>query len=539
MGAHGDDVTSFGDPRSRSVWLWQLVLAFGTVAIAAVVALLEPSLFTRASFIWGLTLVIAVTVATAAIPWRRLGKAAIFAVPAADIVAIGILAAASDVRLGFLWVFPIAWIATYYTVPWLIAALCGVGVVILVTGFTTAFTTTHALRLFIVIIALAFMGTTILIGSNRTRASARLLRRRSRQLQEALARAQQEEQRRAALLDTLQTGVAQVDPDGTIRTTNAAFRRMYGIEALAQLHPTRAVEYRERRGEPVPVDETTIARAARGETFSGRRVWLFDADGRWRVLEVAARYRLDGMIVVAEDVTAQSEAARERTSIARVVSHELRSPLTAVLGHTDLVLERDDLPAAAREQLRVVESAAERMERLIAGILQDPGRDPADCDTVLDLAAVVASSVDAFSPAATAGGVALERRGAESIPIMGDAFRLRQVIDNVVGNAVKYTPRGGRVAVEAELSDSGARVVVADTGIGIADDDLPNVFDAYFRSASARDSGLPGTGLGMGISRDIVAQHGGRLEVRSELGSGTAVTIHLPRSAADDIEEPA
>jgi two-component system phosphate regulon sensor histidine kinase PhoR len=381
------------------------------------------------------------------------------------------------------------------------------------------------------VLTLAFIGITLRLGMSRTRAAARLMRRQSRQLDAALAHAQHEEQRRTALLDTLQTGIAQVDPDGTLPATNAAYRRMYGIENLPMLHPTRAVEYRERRGEAIPAEQTTVARAARGENFAAERVWLFDRDGRWRLLEVSARYRLDGMILVAEDVTAQTEAKTERQSMARAVSHELRSPLTAVLGHADLLLERNDLPDSAREQLATIENAAERMERLIARILQDPGRDPADEHTVLDLASIASASVSAFAPAALSGGVRIVRpEEGDSAVIVGDGFRLRQVVDNVIGNAVKYTPRGGTVTVQVFSTADEVGVSVADTGIGIPEDELAHIFDQYFRASSARDAGIPGTGLGMGISREIVAEHGGTLELTSALGHGTTVTIRLPRT---------
>ncbi|NHI17594.1 ATP-binding protein [Microbacterium excoecariae] len=527
---------SAGD-RTRSVWRWQLVLAFSTVAIATVIALLDPLLFTGAPFIVGLALIVAITIATMAVPWHRVPRAGLAVIPFLDIVAIGFLSHSSDVRLGFLWVFPVAWIATYYSLAWLVSAICAIGVIVLVSALVVGFPTDQALRLFILTISLGFIGTTIQLGSARTRAAARLLRRQSGQLSRMLERAQHEEQRRTALLDTLQTGVAQVEPNGTIRASNAAYRRMYGLDAVPQLHPSRAVEYRDRRGDPVPAEETVIARAARGETFSGVRVWLFDVVGRWRVLEVSARYRIDGMIVVTEDVTAEAEAAHERRSLARVVSHELRSPLTAVLGHTDLLLERPDLPGSAREQLTVIESAAERMEEMIARILQDPGRDPAEDDTVVDVGEVVRASVAGFAPAAAAAGTALDLAARDGAAILGNGFRLRQAIDNLIGNAVKYTPRGGRVDVSVESDADAVVVTVSDTGIGIASDEIAHIYDPYFRANSARDSGIPGTGIGMGVVRDIVAQHGGRLDLHSVLARGTTATVTLPRRGAKELPE--
>ncbi|MDN3311640.1 PAS domain-containing sensor histidine kinase [Microbacterium oryzae] len=520
------------DRRTRSVWRHQLIIAFSTVTVATVVALLEPTLFVTPTFGVGLTAIILWTVLAIALPWHLLPNGAVLALPILDILAIGLLSEARGDTLGLLWAFPVVWLASYYSVGWLVTGICLVAGSILAAGLASgSFSTDDALSLFTLVLTGAFIGITLRSGMGRTRAAARLMRRQSRQLDAALALARREEQRRTALLDTLQTGIAQVDQDGTLPATNAAYRRMYGIENLPILHPTRAVEYRERRGEAIPAEQTTVARAARGENFAGEQVWLFDRDGRWRLLEVSARYRLDGMILVAEDVTAQTEAKTERQSMARAVSHELRSPLTAVLGHADLLLERNDLPASAREQLSTIENAAERMERLIARILQDPGRDPADEHTVVDLAAIASASVSAFGPAALSSGVRVVRpTDDDSAVIVGDAFRLRQVVDNVVGNAVKYTPRGGTVTVEVSSTAEEVAVSVADTGIGIPEDELSHIFDQYFRASSARDAGIPGTGLGMGISREIVTEHGGVLELDSALGYGTTVTIRLPRT---------
>lgn len=518
------------DPRRRAIWRWQLVLAFAIVATAAVVALLKPDSFAEPMFVASLVILIAATLVAVVLPWHRMPRWAPFALPLIDIVGIGVLGASGEIGFGFLWAIPIAWTATYYSAPWLVCAICTVALVVLLPGLPSAYTSEDALRLFVVLIALVFTGTTILIGTGRTRATNRLLQRQSLQLEEALARAAQEERRRDQVFDSLQSGIAQLGSDGVIRSANLAFRRMFGIESLTPHYPARSVEYRSRRGEPVPPEAAVLTRAARGEPLERERVWLFDADGRWRQLEVTAHQRPDVTVVVADDVTAVAEADRERQSLVRVMSHELRSPLTAVLGHAELVLERTDLPAAARRQLRVVRGAAERMEQLVGRILQDPGVRFPEADTLVEVSRIVEASVDAFTPAAFASGVTIDLRAEGEPAVMGDAFRLRQVVDNIVGNAIKYTPRGGRVAIEVGAADDAVTIRVADTGIGISETDLPQVFDEHFRAASARERGLPGTGLGMGISRAIVADHGGSIDIRSRLDHGTAVTIRLPRA---------
>ena len=117
----------------------------------------------------------------------------------------------------------------------------------------------------------------------------------------------------------------------------------------------------------------------------------------------------------------------------------------------------------------------------------------------------------------------------EPLRLWGDAFRIRQVVDNVIGNAIKYAQRGGKVSVTGyrPTADEVA-VTIADTGIGIAGPDLPRIFEREFRTELARARGIPGTGLGLSISREIIVAAGGRLEVESELGKGTEVSIVLP-----------
>jgi signal transduction histidine kinase len=117
--------------------------------------------------------------------------------------------------------------------------------------------------------------------------------------------------------------------------------------------------------------------------------------------------------------------------------------------------------------------------------------------------------------------------------VVGDAFRLRQVMDNLISNAIKYTREGGQVTVRARTEQGRIITTITDTGIGMSATEVARVFDPYFRADAARDT-ASGTGLGMGISRDLIQRQGGRLAVNSEFGVGTVVTVDLP--AADETD---
>lgn len=526
--------------RTRSIWHWQLAVAVAVSAITVTVALLSPETFTRPTFNAGVTLTIAVSAAALAVPWHRLSKPAVALLPAIDIITIGLMAHQGSELLTLLWVFPVTWLATHYTLPWLIAGLCEIAGILVTGTLVTAVTPDRTLSVIVVLLALAFIGITITTTARRTRAFRRLLERQFHQLERTLRRVEAQEKRAMALFNSVDTALARVDRRGVVRGANHAYRRLYAIGDVANPHPTSAVEYDTYRGNPLPPQRTMLARAGRGELFDDHRFWLFDAEGMWHALDAttsaspATPDEPEVTLLALRDVTAAVTAEQEKSTMTTMVSHELRNPLTAIIGHIDLLLDRDDLPADAIDNLTVVENAGQRMQRLITSVLD--GSAPTPPAERVDLRRVVAASVDAFHPVAQTAQLTVEPAIDPDLHVSGDAFRLRQVVDNILGNAVKYTPRGGQVRVEARRVGREVRLTVSDTGIGISPADIERVFEPYFRAETARASGIPGTGLGMVISREIVHEHGGRLELTSALGHGTDVVVHLTAVDAADAE---
>ncbi|MCR2808871.1 MULTISPECIES: PAS domain-containing sensor histidine kinase [unclassified Microbacterium] len=524
------------DARTRSIWLWQVALAASVVLVTIVVVAVPSIMFADAAYWAGVLLIVATTIAALFTPWTRIGTRWVVLVPFMDIVGIGLLALNSELRLGYLWVFPIAWIATFYRLKWLIGALAAVTALLILDSVATAGGPLNTLRLVIVLLCLSFIGMTFHVAAQQTGAFRRLLSRQASRLGLALERVEMQRQRATETLDGLDIAVARISDQGEMVAANRAYAELYGLDPDDLTRPGRAVEYATLRGEPLDAESRPLARAARGEGIDEERVWLFDVEGRWRALDVSTR-ALSGAndegpstLLVLRDMTALLEAKRERESLALTVSHELRNPITAVLGHTDLLLERTDLPADARRNLAEIEAASERVLRLASTVLQKrPGaQERADAHAEFDAAAVVEASVTSFRPTATARGVELSAPDTNPLPLVGDAFRLRQAIDNVVGNAVKYTPASGTVLVRTSRSADAVRIEVADTGVGMSREDVDTMFEPYHRSATARASSVPGTGLGMGIARQIVEAHSGTISVQSGLGRGTTVAISIP-----------
>ncbi|MDC7803565.1 HAMP domain-containing sensor histidine kinase [Sphingomonas sp. BLCC-B65] len=517
----------------RSVWQWQLIVGFSTVAVALGVTLLNPRLFGDISLLTGLALICAITSWAMVMPWAR-HRELVLALPFADAVAIGLLAI-SDHTLGYLWVVPMAWVATYYSMAAVVAALGLIFALQIVRWWIPGAPLTSPLEIMIVLLGLGFLGIAMNQGARRTRAFRLLIQRQSRQLDRAVARMSVHEDRANGLFDTVSTALARVDDRGNIDLANAAYRHLYAYDNDDYRHPPRAVEYDAYRGTALPRDASSIARAARGERVENELIWLYDASGEWRALSMSIRGRTvrtetdddtEVSIIQLDDVTDTERERREQRATTSAVSHELRNPLTVILGHADLMLDAEDLTPAQREHATVIEGAAERMLALTKSLL-DSHRAPEMSDQ-FDLSVIAAATADAFAPAAAASDIDLQTNIDRPLPITGDGFRLRQVVDNLISNAIKYTPRGGSVEVMTTAEGDDAVLRVSDTGIGIAADDLERVFVPYFRARSATASGIAGTGLGMSIARQIIEENAGTIALESTLGTGTTATVRLP-----------
>jgi two-component system phosphate regulon sensor histidine kinase PhoR len=538
MATGGRSAAAFASPgtRTRSIWLTQLVLAASVVMLCVLVLVLQPALFARWNFALGMLALILLTLATLAIPWSRLPRNAVLAVPFLDALAIGLVASNTDLRFAFLWVFPVMWVAMHFRVIALAVMLALIGVILLVDS-TTAPSSQSALRIFTVLLSLTFIGITAHLAMRQTHALRRLLGRQAGRLTVALDRASAQERRTNEILNGVDTGVARLSPTGEVLAVNDAYARLYGVDPLDPSLPARSVEYTELRGMPVPPSARPFARAARGEVFADARVWLFTPEGEWRVLSVTAKPLAASddedasTLLVVHDVTAITHAQRERERVSAMASHELKHPLTVMIGNAELALETEDLTPKMRQRLEAIVSASERMLEMANSMLQTSRTAFSARETFddLDLRQIVVDSVDSFRATANAHDVDISLELDERLPVTADGFRVRQVVDNLVSNAIKYTAREGRVRIVGELDGDAVALFVADNGIGIAANDLPNILTPYFRTEKAKET-ASGTGLGLGITREIVAAHGGTLSIDSEAGVGTTVSVRLPRS---------
>jgi len=324
-----------------------------------------------------------------------------------------------------------------------------------------------------------------------------------------------------AVLDATPDAIALLDRDGAVIVDNPpmrAVRRRFGTQATARDEQDRLVPLD--AGEPDAERREEITLAGTRRAFARYAAPVRDGRGR-----------LIGRLLVLREITGEREAEHAKQDFFALVSHELRTPLTAILGYVELVLAENELHEEQHGHLQIVERNARRLLRLVGdllfaaqvergALLLEPG--------TVDLPQLVRDAVAIAGPRAEQTRIALTAEIAPLRPCLGDRDRLAQVLDNVISNALKFTPPGGRVDVRLLAADGSARIEIADTGVGILDDELPHLFDRFYRAASATSRAVPGLGLGLMIARAIVEGHDGSIEVASAIGEGTTFTIALP-----------
>jgi signal transduction histidine kinase len=228
------------------------------------------------------------------------------------------------------------------------------------------------------------------------------------------------------------------------------------------------------------------------------------------------------------------ELARLRDEFVAVVSHELRTPLTSIMGYLELLMDEGtaSLNADQKSYLAVVHRSAARLGELVGDLLLVAEAERTALSLELgdvDTATLVAHTVEAARPAADAREIQLvAETGAPGGLLHGDPTRLGQMLDNLVSNAIKFTPAGGRVVVRGAAGDTHALFEVSDTGGGIAAADRARLFEPFYRSRDATARAVPGTGLGLTIAKAIVDAHRGTIEVESETHAGTTFRVRIP-----------
>ncbi|GAA1442829.1 sensor histidine kinase [Leifsonia poae] len=550
-------------------------------ALALIIMLLpfQPTVADIPSFVTGIVLIAVASVLAAALPWQRIGTEWTLIVPVLSLVAVGFFrlgTGGSASPFGVLILLPFVWIASEEGRLNVLIAALGVFLVLLAPLLLSDQPTSVAewVRAFFSPLIYLIVAGVINEIAHRVRqqlAAAQGAAEQRKALLDDAVRASDELALNEARLKTAnrliqsiwnavtEQSVIGTDLDGLIDVWNPGAEKMLGLTSEQVLDGTHhmvdfhLISELEERLRDMDARLTTVSSAedfsalvdAVRSGYADVRDWTYvRPDGKHVPVQVAATPRLDenghrvGFIFVATDMTKAREFARLKDEFVGLISHELRTPLSSILGYLELMRDDEDDPLSAEQlqYLGVAERNAHRLLKLVGDLLftaqVESGRFPLAIKQV-ELDTVIAASVDTSRPIAANAGVSLVAEVPERPTVIpGDPVRIGQSIDNLVSNAVKFTPAGGTVTVSLRTEPEEAVITVTDTGIGIPAVELGQLSTRFFRASTATRNAVPGVGLGLTITKAIVTAHGGRLDIASEEGVGTSISLHLPLQAA-------
>ena len=363
-------------------------------------------------------------------------------------------------------------------------------------------------------------------------------------LEAARAEVEREHHTLEAIFETVSVGLLLIDSDGRYERMNRRHRETMSLP-FPDGHDGEAgqlghVYFPDGRTRMAKQDMPSY-RAVQGEEFDDYTYWVGDDPRTRAAFSTSARQvrgpageRL-GAALAYQEITDLMRAMQVQDEFVSSVSHELRTPLTSVLGYLELLCEHEELPPEVTAQLRIVQRNALRLRALLSDLLHvgQVSEDRLQLQrTPVDLAALVDEAVEAARPSAERSGMAVEVNSPPHLSAFVDEQRIRQVLDNLLSNAVKYSGVGGSVTVVLRQCPDAIELAVSDTGMGIAQDEVEQVFGRFFRGGEALEKHIPGTGLGLNIVSSIVAAHDGAVTLDSEVGRGSTFRVTLPHPTA-------
>lgn len=359
------------------------------------------------------------------------------------------------------------------------------------------------------------------------------LNQMARRLNELFKQLSREKNQLEAVLSAMSEGVMVVSRDGKVLISNGALRKMFNLKEDPAGKPYWEIV---RNRELTKLVESVL------ENWNpdDREIFYLYPDERYYFANVIP---LDSpekeIIVVMFDITDFKRLEKIKADFIANVSHELRTPLTAIKGYTE-TLEEDayESPEDQKHFIKIIKRHTDRLINLVSDLLvlsEVEGRDSLSRESSksdfeeISIDEIVKSSIEALR--AKAADKCLDvsiNAQEENLKINANRFLLEQMFINLIDNAVKYTPDGGKVGISLGRKNSSVSIEISDTGIGIPKEHLPRIFERFYRVDKTRSRNLGGTGLGLSIVKHIVITHGGKIDVQSEQGKGSTFSITLP-----------
>jgi PAS domain S-box-containing protein len=323
------------------------------------------------------------------------------------------------------------------------------------------------------------------------------------------------------IVEHIEDGVIIIDEQSNLLLINPAARRAFGLwqdeevkgKPVSEVlpHPDLKILLNESENNPVPHNEITFE------------------DGRVLSAQSTPIQRI-GVAITMQDITYLKQIDRLKNEFVHTVSHDLRSPLTAILGYVDLLDRVGPVNDQQREFILRVQNSVQSITALVNDLLE-LGRIEAGFDSqkeVIPLEGIIRYTLETLGGQISDKKLNLHVNLPTEIPQMrGNPIRLRQLLDNLIGNAIKYTPDGGEITIDLEARSDQVILRVSDTGPGIPPADQPHIFEKFYRASNV-PKGVGGSGLGLAIVKSIVDNHQGRIWVDSLLGRGSTFTVVLP-----------
>lgn len=353
----------------------------------------------------------------------------------------------------------------------------------------------------------------------------------SRELLHTLEQIESEKTKMETILVNLTDGVIAFDVNGKIIHINPAAKRLLSIcheEAVEFDNLFSDIGADIRLGDILYLQQDkTLERtiALNGQVIKAYFAAFYTESDK-------ASEKIAGVVVALQDITKQEKLDNARREFVANVSHELRTPLTTIKSYTETLLDSKHLDPTEQNFLNVINSEIDRMSRIVKDLLTlsrlDHGRDVLKRNRI-DITQLLSGIIEKMSFDAKAHRHTLTFTVTTRLPIYyGDRDRLEQVVTNIISNALKYTPDGGRIEVFAGQVYNELYIKVKDNGIGIPKSDLERIFERFYRVDKARTRKAGGTGLGLAIAKEIVEAHGGKIVMQSEPNKGSEVIITLP-----------
>lgn len=528
---------------TQRVVLSQFPLTVTTVITVVLVALFFPATLSNHLFVGFVVLQAIALVLCYTIPWDRLPFPSFLSIPILDLISIALgREGGSEALAGIslLAVFPVIWFCASGLFPRAAIAASFLGplgiiwVPLFFHGNVTPQDLTHSILLPIMTLGI---GISISVLTQSMMQQQRELELRDEQLKKAFSESQRQQQLLNTVMETVHLGVVAVDADGHDVLMNRKQRKNHELATppdIADPNESQLLVFNADRTTPVPPEERPVRRAVLGQEFTDYLVWIGQGPEQ-RAFTTSARSIRDkdgnfaGSVVVFSDVTDLVDALAAKDDFVANVSHEFKTPLTSILGYVNFMLEEtagmsDDVV----EQLRIIRRNAERLLSLVSDLLSARTGQVMVLPQAVNVADVVRNSVESARPRASHGGIRLLVSAPARLEAHVDPSRIGQVLDNLISNAIKYSPDGGDITVILRGEDGKVVCEVKDRGIGMDSKDQAEAFTKFFRSDRVRNSKIPGVGLGLPITKAIIEAHGGEISLSSVPGEGTTFTFTVP-----------